>query len=246
MAEVYDVIGGGYSTRRHPDPRIAAALRDALDGCRTAVNVGAGTGSYEPDDLEVVAVEPSLTMIRQRRQGAAAVVQGRAEMLPFRDASFDAVLGVLTPHHWGDVRLGLAECARIARHRVVFLTVDVEAAGGFWLLRDYFPDIYRMDQAIMPSLELLRTALGPIEARAVAVPADCADGFLGAYWRRPEAYLDAAVRAGISMFGRVMGVDEGIERLRDDLSTGRWVRRWGHLLGEDVMDLGYRIVIARF
>jgi SAM-dependent methyltransferase len=246
MAEAYDTIGFGYSKQRRPDPRIASALRAALDGCRTVVNVGAGTGSYEPDDLAVVAVEPSLVMIRQRRPGAAPVVRGRVEMLPFRDASFDAVLGVLTLHHWDNVRAGLVECVRVARKRAVFLTVDIEVAAGFWLLRDYFPDIYRLDREIMPSLELLRAALGRVEVRTVVVPANCADGFLGAYWRRPEAYLDAVVRAGISAFSRVTGVDERIAILREDLRTGRWARRWGHFMDEDAVDLGYRIVIAWF
>jgi SAM-dependent methyltransferase len=246
MAEAYDTIGFGYSKQRRPDPRIASALRAALDGCRTVVNVGAGTGSYEPDDLAVVAVEPSLVMIRQRRPGAAPVVRGRVEMLPFRDASFDAVLGVLTLHHWDNVRAGLVECVRVVRKRAVFLTVDIEVAAGFWLLRDYFPDIYRLDREIMPSLELLRAALGRVEVRTVVVPANCADGFLGAYWRRPLAYLNAVVRAGISAFSRVTGVDERIAILREDLRTGRWARRWGHFMDEDAVDLGYRIVIAWF
>jgi SAM-dependent methyltransferase len=181
MTEVYDTIGLRYSARRRPDPRIAKAIRAALDGCRTVVNVGAGTGSYEPDNLDVVAVEPSFTMIRQRRQAAAPAIQGRAEALPFRNSSFDAVLGVLTQHHWSDIKLGLAECARSARHQIIFLTVDVEASGAFWLLRDYFPDIHKIDQETMPSLDLLGTVLGPIDSTPVPIPADCGDGFLTVY-----------------------------------------------------------------
>jgi SAM-dependent methyltransferase len=245
MTEVYDTIGPGYAARRHPDPRIAKALRAALDGCRTVVNVGAGTGSYEPDDLDVVAVEPSLTMIRQRRHTAAPAVQGRAEAFPFRDSSFDAVLGVLTLHHWADIKLGLTECARSARRQGVFLTLDVEASGQFWLLQDYFPDIHKIDQEIFPSLDVLESVLGPIKSLPVNIPADCVDGFLGAYWRRPEAYLDPAVRAGMSTFSKIADVDERIEVLRQDLTTGKWARRHRNLLSQDSIDLGYRIVTAR-
>jgi len=245
MTEVYDTIGAGYSAQRRPDPRIARALRVALEGYRTVVNVGAGTGSYEPADLDVVAIEPSFTMIRQRRQAAAPAVQGRAEALPFRDSSFDAVLGVLTLHHWSDVKLGLAECARSARHRAVFLTIDVEASGAFWLVRDYFPDIHKIDQETMPSLDVLGAVLGPIDSTPVYISADCVDGFLGAYWQRPEAYLDPAVRASISAFSRITDVGERIETLHRDLITGRWARRHRNLLSQDSIDLGYRIVTAR-
>jgi hypothetical protein len=154
-------------------------------------------------------------------------------------------MGVLTIHHWKDVKLGLSECARSARYRAVFLTVDVEVLEAFWLLRDYFPDIHKIDQETMPSLDVLRTVLGPINLTPVNIPADCVDGFLGAYWRRPEAYLDSAVRAGISAFSRITNVGERIETLRHDLATGRWARQHRSLLNLDSMDLGYRIVTAR-
>jgi SAM-dependent methyltransferase len=245
MTEIYDTIGSGYASNRRPDPYIAEVLRASLDGCRSVVNVGAGSGSYEPWDLEVIAVEPSLAMIRQRRQVAAPVVQARAEALPFRDSSFDAALGVLTLHHWKDIKRGLNECVRTARHRVVFLTLDVEASKAFWLLQDYFPDIYEIDQAIFPRLEVLEAVLGPIESKPINIPADCVDGFLGAYWRRPEAYLDPAIRAGMSTFSKIARVSERIDMLRQDLETGQWARRHGDLMREDSIDLGYRIVTAK-
>ena len=245
MAQVYDTLGVGYARKRQPDPRIAAALCAVLDGCRAVLNVGAGTGSYEPDDRTVVAVEPSATMIRQRARGAAPAVQARAEALPFADGSFDAVMGVLTLHHWTDVEQGVAECARVARRRVVFLTVDVDVCARFWLLRDYFPEIEALDRRTMPDLGRLRAVLGPIEVMPLAIPADCRDGFLAAYWRRPEAYLDPAVRASISVFGRIPDTDKRVDSLRNDLATGQWRQRHGDLLARDEIDLGYRIVVAQ-
>lgn len=245
MAEAYDVIGLGYAGRRRADPRIARPLRAALGASRSVLNVGAGTGNYEPPDLAVIAVEPSLTMIRQRPATAAPAVRARAEALPFADKSFDAVQGVLTLHHWTDLAAGLAECARCARRLAVFLTIDPAAAGAFWLVRDYFPDINALDRATVPSLAAVQSALGPLEVATLEVPADCADGFLGAYWRRPEAYLDPAVRASISVFSRIGSVERRIERLRRDLASGRWARRQRDLLGRPSLDLGYRLVTAR-
>ncbi len=185
MAELYDSIGTNYRRFRRPDPRIQRVLLRALDGLGTVVNVGAGTGSYEPRDRFVVAVEPSMVMIRQRSQEAAPAVQATATDLPFRDGSFDGSLAILTIHHWEDWRRGLRELVRAARRRVVVLTWD-PSAEGFWLVEDYFPEILRIDRQIFPGLEALREELGHIRVEPVAIPHDCTDGFLGAYLRRPH------------------------------------------------------------
>lgn len=240
---IYDRIGRGYATQRQPDPRVARALADALGDARTVVNVGAGTGSYEPADRRVVAVEPSAVMVSQRRDEAAPVVRGVAEALPFRDGAFDAATAILTIHHWSDPARGLRECARVAR-RVVLLTWDPESEG-FWLVRDYFPDIVEIDRAAFLSVAQIRAALGAVDVRPRPVPADCVDGFLGAYWRRPEMYLRSEVRAGMSVFARLQGVDERMEALRADLASGAWEKRNGGLRSMDTLDIGYRIVIAR-
>ena len=207
------------------------------------VNVGAGAGSYEPLDRNVVAVEPSLTMIHQRRPGIAPVVQASAVDLPFRDGAFAAALAVLTVHHWPDRPRGLKELARVARDRVVVLTWD-PATSVFWLIDDYFPELAEIDRQIMPPLEEFRQALGPIEVRHLLVPHDCSDGFLGAYWRRPHEYLDARVRSAISTFSKISNVEAGLERLRRELEDGTWRQKYGHLLGQSDLDLGYRLVIA--
>lgn len=243
MPSLYDEIGKTYRGYRRQDPSIARAIAGVLGPGRSLVNVGAGTGSYEPTDRLVVAVEPSLAMIRQRPSGSASVVQGSAEALPFPDRAFDAALAVLTVHHWQDRRRGLAELTRVARCRVAILTWD-PAASPFWLVADYFPEIVETDRRIFPGMDELRQALGAIDPRPVPVPHDCADGFLGAYWRRPEAYLDPGVRGAISTFSRIGDTGFGLARLRRDLEDGTWSRRHGHLLDRAEIDLGYRLVVA--
>lgn len=243
QSHLYDRIGRGYTTHRRPDPRIAAAIADALGPTRSVLNVGAGAGSYEPADRRVVAVEPSTEMIRQRPPGGAPVVQASATALPFRDGVFDATLAVLTVHHWPDRPRGLAELRRVARDRVVILTWEPDAAPPFWLV-DYFPGLAALDRPIFEPLDALRRLLGPIEVRPVPIPHDCVDGFLGAYWRRPEAYLDAGVRGAISSFTKLADVEPGLARLRRDLADGAWQRRHADLLTRPHLDLGYRLVIA--
>jgi SAM-dependent methyltransferase len=243
LTELYDSIGAGYRRYRRPDPRIAAAIRRALGRAHTVVNVGAGAGSYEPTDRPVIAVEPSRAMIRQRPAGSAPVVQASAARLPFRQGAFASALAVLTVHHWPDRAAGLAELARVARRRVVIVTWD-PAASGFWLVDDYFPAIGAIDRQIFPAIDEIRQALGRVEVRPLPVPYDCTDGFLGAHWRRPYAYLDPAVRGAMSTFARIGDVEPGLARLRSDLTDGSWARRHGHLMRQPELDLGYRLVVA--
>jgi SAM-dependent methyltransferase len=240
--ELYDTIGRGYRRLRRQDPRIAAHVFRALGGAASVVNVGAGAGSYEPRDRELVAVEPSMVMIRQRDPGAAHAVRASAAELPFRDASFDASLAVLTIHHWADLERGLHELRRAARRKVVILTCD-PSVTGFWLT-DYFPEILEIDRRIMPPLSELQRRLGRIAVFDVPIPHDCADGFLGAYWRRPAAYLSADVRAAISTFAKLRDVEQGVTALRSDLASGEWHERYGRDLDRDAIDLGYRLVVA--
>src|SRR5215510_1394689 len=248
MKAVYDTIGRGYATRRRPDPRIAGTIHQALGDARSVVNVGAGAGSYEPADRSVIAVEPSREMIGQRPPGAAPALQATAEALPFRDGAFDAALAVLTLHHWHDRGAGLAELLRVARRRVVIVNWDPVGREEFWLTREYIPALVELDAVLFPTAAELAAALGPLRVMPLPVPHDCIDGFLGAYWRRPEAYLDAGVRSAMSTFGRLgpdaaYSVTEGLARLGDDLATGRWEARFGHLRDREALDLGYRLVI---
>lgn len=243
VGALYDRIGIGYAKLRRPDPRLAAKIGKALGSCERVLNVGAGAGSYEPADRQVVAVEPSAEMIRQRPPGAAVVVQASAERLPFRDRSFDAALAILTVHHWQRRREGLAEMRRIARERVVILTFDPEHPG-FWLVEQYFPEILALDRRAFPTLAEIEAAIGPAAASAVPIPEDCVDGFLGAYWKRPEHYLDARVRGAISSFSK-FDATAGLARLRRDLDDGSWLAKNGSLGAHSELDLGYRLVVAK-
>jgi SAM-dependent methyltransferase len=244
---VYDDIGRGYATTRQADPRIAAAIRRALGDVRTVLNVGAGVGSYEPADVRVIAVEPSLEMIRQRPRGAAPAVQAMAERLPFRDQSFDATLAVLTIHHWRDRDLGLQELRRVSRERTVVLTWDPAAHDAFWLTAHYLPEIVRFDLGRFPAMDVFARHFTDVRMQPLLIPHDCRDGFLGAFWRRPEAYLSPAVRRGISGFAQLPAhvVDAGLRRLADDLQSGDWNVRFGPVQAAAEADLGYRLVVAR-
>lgn len=246
MSAGYDAIGATYARTRRPDPRIAALIDEALGDAFTVVNVGAGTGSYEPRDRRVVAVEPSLTMIRQRPRDAAPAVVGRAEQLPLADASVDAALAVLTVHHWSDAPRGLAELRRVARDRVVVLTWDPAFIGRFWLF-EWAPAIAALDIPRFPPLAVYEQALGALEIAPVMVPHDCTDGFLAAFWRRPESYLDPQVRANISGFAELPPdeVESAMGALERDLASGAWDERHGHLRGLDELDVGYRLLVAR-
>ena len=239
MTALYDQIGVGYAGLRRADPRIAARLIAALGPVAPLLNVGAGTGNYEPGDRRVVAVEPSCEMIRQRPSGAAPAVQAAAQSLPFADGAFEAGLAVLTVHHWPDPLAGLRELRRVVRGRIVILTFDPAARP--WLT-DYVPALAALDESRMPPLEVYAQALGQVRITPLAIPHDCTDGFLYAYWRRPEAYLDPRLRSGSSSFRALADAGRGLERLREDLANGRWDRRYGVLRGLDSYDAGYRLI----
>jgi SAM-dependent methyltransferase len=244
--QLYDTIGASYTVTRRTEPRIAAQVWAALGDARTVLNVGAGTGSYEPPGLDVTAVEPSAVMRAQRPEGAAPCVDAIAESLPFKDRSFDAAMAFATIHHWQDPIAGLLEMRRVAR-RVVVLTHDTTAAGWldrFWLTRDYLPEFAGL-VAGRPAVGELADAIGA-RIEQVLIPWDCADGFFEAYWRRPEAYLDEHIRRGISGWARVGPEvqDRAVRDLRADLASGRWAERNHHLLDLDAAELGLRLLIA--
>jgi SAM-dependent methyltransferase len=242
MAAKYDTIGISYAELRKPDPRIAAAIDRALGHAETVLNVGAGTGSYEPTGRRLTAVEPSIEMIRKRGPSAAPAIQASADDLPFDDNAFDASMAILTVHHWPDQEAGLRELRRVTRGRVVLLTFDPSCRP--WLTH-YLPELAALDEAQMPKMSDYGRWLDGVEVSPVPVPHDCRDGFLYAYWRRPAAYLDARVRSGSSSFWAISNAEEGLRKLARDLETGEWARRYAELLELDAYDAGYRLVVAR-
>jgi Methyltransferase domain len=243
-APLYDTIGATYALTRRTEPRIAAQVWAALGDARTVLNVGAGTGSYEPSDRDVTAVEPSAVMRAQRPPGAAPCVDATAEKLPFEDESFDAAMAFATVHHWQNPRAGLREMQRVARRVIVFTcdTSDRSWRRRFWLTRDYLPEVAASRVGLATELA---DAIGA-RMEPVLIPWDCADGFFEAYWRRPASYLDEHVRRGTSVWSSV-GTDaeqSAVRNLRDDLESGRWAERNRDLLDLDAAELGLRLLIA--
>ena len=245
-APTYDRIGLSYGQLRRADPRFETAIWRVLGDAKSVLNIGAGAGSYEPDDREVIAVEPSAVMIAQRPPDAARAIQGVAESLPLRDKSVDASMGILTIQHWDDVYQGLAELVRVTRDRVVLLTLDLDVTATMWLGRDYLPDMIEYERAMFPSIEHLEAVLPGLQVETVPVPADCTDGFCIALWARPEAYLDPRVRRASSIWHLLPDtvVERGVERLRRDLQSGDWDRRNGNLRTRPALDVGLRLVTA--
>ena len=243
---IYDEIGVDYIATRRPDPRIAAYLAPHVAGLTRLLNVGAGSGSYEPMNRDVVAIEPSWRMIKQRTVDSSPCVLGKSESLPFRRDSFDGSLALLTLHHWDSIAEGLQEMKRVSCKRVVILTWDPDATDRFWLTRDYLPEMLAFDLSRFPPIDQLAAAFDEVKAVVVQIPHDCTDGFLGAFWRRPAAYLDRDVQRGMSSFQQMdrNDLDRGMNRLRRDLDSGKWSERYGKLLEEDNLDIGYRLVVA--
>jgi SAM-dependent methyltransferase len=244
---VYDTIGRGYVAHRRPDPRWAALVAAHLGAGAgdLVVNVGAGPGSYEPTHCRVVAIEPSPVMVAQRPAGAAPAVRAGAAALPLPSGCATVALAILTVHHWDDPVAGLAELCRVAPRRVV-LAIDFEVHSRFWLLEEYLPEVGDHVRRSAPGSEQIAEAIGATTSVPLPVPPDMEDGVLGAYWCRPEAYLDAAVRAnasGLALADPAV-IRRGVARLAADLARGAWQRRHADLAGRDWVDLGYRLLVA--
>jgi SAM-dependent methyltransferase len=245
----YDRIGAGYARHRREDPRIAARIHEALGDARTVVNVGAGTGSYEPADRHVVAIEPSDVMAAQRPPHLAPAIRASAGALPLRDGAVDAAMAIVTVHHWdAEQERGVAELRRVARDAVVILTYDPRVSGAMWLMHDYLPEVAALDDRIFPPPEQLAAWLGgETRIEAIPIPRDTPDGMLGSFWAHPERVLEPEARAATSGFAR-MGeaiVARCVEAVRRDLADGTWDERHGHLRALDAYDAGLRLTVAR-
>ncbi|MBT4083563.1 MAG: class I SAM-dependent methyltransferase [Gammaproteobacteria bacterium] len=244
----YDTIGKSYSSTRQPDPRIAKQILSALGSATSVANIGAGTGSYEPEDRQVIAVEPSATMISQRQDNKSCLIQGSAEKLPLANQSVDAALAILTIHHWTDLAAGIQEMHRVARNEVVILSWDQAVwESNFWMIRDYHQQALEADRHRAIPIEQLCSYFKSSDVSVVPIPHDCMDGFHGAFWQRPEAYLDPVVRAGISTYANMSNQQELdiVGRLQADLEDGSWRLRNAHLLQLEEIDLGYRLIVGQ-
>jgi ubiquinone/menaquinone biosynthesis C-methylase UbiE len=245
-ASAYDRIGIGYGAIRCTDPVLANRIWAALGEARSVLNVGAGTGSYEPADRWVLAVEPSAVMIAQRAADAAPVLRATAEDLPLADQTIDAAMAILTVHHWPNLEAGLRELTRVVRERIVIVTMDVAVMAHQWLVRDYLPELLGQHAARFPNIERLCELLPNAKSEVLTVPRECQDGFMAAFWARPEAYLDPAARVATSPWHDLPEpvVDRGLAQLRKDLDSGEWTQRYGRILTQEDLDVGLRLIIA--
>ena len=243
MDTLYDAIGINYSVTRCTDPHIANQLYAELCGATRIVNIGAGAGSYEPEDVDLMAVEPSMEMIGQRQNGAYPAEQGFAENLPFGNNSFSHAMTVLSMHHWENRTRAFGEINRVATEKFVAITWDPDA-DPFWLTRDYFPEIHEMDRHIFPGLEEFDAHFDDVYMRPLLIPDDCKDGFFAAFWKRPEAYLSREVRQAMSPFSKVKDVSAGLQKLADDLVSGVWAKNNHAILNLSSLDVGYRLITA--
>ncbi len=242
----YGEIGGTYSRFRKPDPTIAAQIRNALGDAETVLNVGAGAGSYEPTDCDVTAVEPSASMRAQRPAHLAVAIDAVAEGLPFEDDNFDASMASVTIHQWTDLEAGLAEMRRVTRGPVVLLVCDPALMMDYWL-SDYIPEVREVEAQRFPSIERIIAALGgKVRVESVPVPLNCEDGFNEAYYGRPEAFLDKDARLACSSWSLVpkAAIERFVQNLSDDLRSGRWNEKYGHLRSQPFYNGPLRLIIG--
>lgn len=243
----YDAIGQHYARTRREDPQLRALILRALGDARTVLNVGAGTGSYEPRDRHVIAVEPSDVMAAQRPRELAPALRARAGSIPLRDQSVDAAMAVLTIHHWDDQQAeGVAELRRLARGPVVIVTCDPEVSGEMWLMSDYLPEVAALDRRNFPAMNTLERWLGGrTRVETVPIPRDTCDWTLMSFWAHPERVLDPHARSATSGFARMPQavIERVVRELGRDLASGAWDRRHGHLRALEAHDAGMRLLI---
>lgn len=243
----YDTLGKKYSSHRQTDLRIAKYITESLSGAKTILNIGAGAGSYEPEDKYVIAIEPSTVMREQRLKiGKNPAINGKADNLPFDDNSFDASMAIVTVHHWPDFKKGLQELRRITKKQVVIMSFDPDALDKFWNA-EYFPELIEVEKARYPKISAIDKALGGnCEIIKIPISLDCVDGFQEAFYGRPEAFLDEEVRQSQSAWGFL---DENlkkvlVKRLKDDLQSGEWDRKYGHYRTQPFFSCALRLIVS--
>ncbi|WP_028974837.1 class I SAM-dependent methyltransferase [Spirochaeta cellobiosiphila] len=246
----YDSNKPDYTNIRKPDPNIAKALLASLGEVNTLVNIGAGSGAYEPTTMDVTAVEPSQSMRETRlAKGLHAAIEATADKLPFDDNSFDAAMASLTIHHWPDLKAGLEEIKRVTKKRLVILTFDPDRLDSYWS-KEYFPEVLAVEGRRYPKLKAIQSCLpkDTFQCQYVDVPRDCEDGFQEAFYARPEAFLESEVRKAQSAWGFIDTETETrlIDRLKKDLNSGEWDKKYGYYRNQPTLQCGLCIVTIDF
>ncbi len=241
----YDTHDQGYAQQRRTDPRIAALIHKALGSSRTILNIGAGAGSYEPQDRYVLALEPSAAMRAQRPPHLSPAIHGIAENLPFDDQSIDASMAMITIHQWQSAEKGLAEMRRVTRGPILVLTFDGDALDRFWLA-DYAPELITAERRRYPAIDFIQTHLGgKTQVQTIPIPIDCIDGFTEAYYARPEKFIDPTVRKSQSAWGFVdpQAQSRFVQTLAHDLNSGAWDKRYGQWRNKPYFEGSLRLIM---
>lgn len=243
----YDKLGQKYSSYRQTDPRIAQYVTNALADAKTVLNVGAGAGSYEPMDKYVVAVEPSVAMRQQRiDRNKVPAINAKADNLPFDNNSFDASMAMITVHHWSDMDKGLKELRRVTKHQIVIMTFDPEQLDNFWNA-EYFPEVIEVEKARYPTIDFIKNSLGGhCKVIPIPIPLDCKDGFQEAFYGRPEAFLEKEIRLSQSAWGFIPDEkqEEIVKRLKMDLESGSWDKKYGHFRTQEFFTCALRLIVS--
>lgn len=245
---LYNEIGVGYKQTRHEDENLYKLILKSLGNAQTVLNVGAGTGSYEPKDRQVIAVEPSEVMVSQRLGNKFPVIKAKAEKLPFHFKTFDAAMTVLSLHHWHpNQRQGVEEMCRVSRDKVVIVTCDPRVSAKMWLMVDYFPEVAQLDHDTFPLPETIVDWLGVgTEILPVPIHKNTADWSLMSFWAHPERVLDPIARASTSGFARQPKevIERVVNEVEQDLKNGQWDERYGYLRQLKELDVGLRVIVA--
>lgn len=241
----YGAAGKRYAEFRQPEPAIADQILRALGDSQRVLNVGAGAGSYEPTDREVVAVEPSATMRAQRPSHLSKAIDAIAEDLPFAHNEFDAAMATFTVHQWTDLEQGITEMKRVTRGPIVIMAADPDRLHDFWIA-DYIPEALNRELSRFPRIDRLVDLLGDgTRVEITPIPLLCRDGFTEAYYGRPERFLEPAVTGAMSSWTLI---DQAIvarfrDRLSCDLNDGSWDRTYGHLRTQPTYEGSMRLII---
>jgi ubiquinone/menaquinone biosynthesis C-methylase UbiE len=235
-APLYDRIGAHYDVTRRADPFLVTRLIDHLhpEPTRTYLDIACGTGNYTiavaQTGIRVHGVDQSSRMIAAARQKSytATWYIGNVEALPFRDSAFSGVMCTLAIHHFRALQPVFQEAFRVlAQGRFVLFTSTAEQMQGYWL-NAYFPVAMARSIVQMPGLQAIVQALrqsgfAAIHTVPYEVQTDLEDLFLYSGKHRPEMYLDARVRTGISTFAALADaseVEEGCQKLSQDIASG--------------------------
>jgi methyltransferase family protein len=242
----YGKVGKGYSRYRQAEPRIAAFINSLLGNAVKVINIGAGAGSYEPMDRQVVAIEPSASMRSQRPSHLSNAIDAVAERIPFPDLHFDAAMATFTVHKWSNLHLGLSEVRRVTRGPILIMTCDPNELDRFWL-NAYAPEVIATEARRYPSIDSITAALGGHNLiRSVPIPLNCKDGFNEAYYGRPELLLEADARSACSAWSFVdpVAVERFMFHLRRDLDNGTWDEAYGYLRTEPEFAGSLKLIIS--